>query len=649
MKKICFKCFKIKGDYEVCPYCGYAEGMDTGQDAYQLPLGVVLQNRYIIGTVLGFGGFGIIYKAYDQSMGIVVAIKELYPVGLVNRAKGEREVGIFSGEKEKEFLRRKERFLEEAKNMAAFSSEKDIINIYNCFEENKTAYIVMEYVEHPLLKNRLKQSPALTVDEVITYMQAILQAIDKIHRHGIIHRDISPDNIFLTGPDTVKIFDFGAARFQGADSRRWEDIVVKGGYAPPEQYNSKGEQGNFMDVYAAGAVFYEMLTGVKPQEAPDRTIEDTLQPPSEINPAVDKRIDRIILKAMALHPELRFQTADQFCRALTDGRNYDEPEVEQKKRRIRRRITIAASIGMPVLVLAVFLIFHQIHIKNQTLDVASIREDKIRVWLVDQTKDKELSELLKKNMQKECDRIEVDVELIPEEDYADRLSEAAKKKQLPEVFCSDYLNKDDAAYCADLTKLYQTLDASEYLFLSDLKKEGKVDSLPLAWQIGVIYQNETKDKDGELHYADEEDIMKAFGDKDSEVARIAGDLSDIDAVRKVTVEQIPSIDFGISPYLEKDHLVGCYTEEYAVSDQADANKQKAGMLVLSILLNDSMQGMLCMQQDNAMPVNRSVYQEYQEYKMTTYLSFLTKYDPEETIMKESDDMCDILRKEESDK
>ena len=211
--KICLQCFKVKGEFEVCPHCGYLENTKAEQ-AYQLAPGTVLRGRYIIGVSIGFGGFGITYKAYDTLLSLVVAIKEFYPAGLVNRGEGEVKVGVFSGEKEEDFRRQLERFLEEARNLAIFSKEKDIINVFDYFEENQTAYIIMEYVDAPLLKTVLKEKGRFFEEEARTYMLALLDALEKIHYHGIIHKDISPDNIFLTGPDSVKVFDFGAAKFQ---------------------------------------------------------------------------------------------------------------------------------------------------------------------------------------------------------------------------------------------------------------------------------------------------------------------------------------------------------------------------------------------------------------------------------------------------
>ena len=130
--KICFWCFKARGNHAVCPHCGYEPGSDSGQ-AYQLSPGTILQKRYVIGASIGFGGFGITYKAFDAMLRMIVAVKEFYPAGLVNRGGGEKKVGIFSGEKKAEFQKQLARFLEEARNMALFSKEQDIVNVFDFF------------------------------------------------------------------------------------------------------------------------------------------------------------------------------------------------------------------------------------------------------------------------------------------------------------------------------------------------------------------------------------------------------------------------------------------------------------------------------------------------------------------------------------
>lgn len=314
-RPLCLNCFRIKGDYEMCPYCGYMEN-DPPKEVFQLKPGTILQSRYIIGESIGYGGFGITYKAYDTILSIVVAVKEFFPAGLVNRAEGEIRVGVFSGNKAEEYEKLKNRFIEEARNLALFAKEKDIVNVFDYFEANGTAYIIMEHVDSPIMKQVIKEKGKLQEQQAVQYICAVLRAIQKIHNQGIIHKDVSPDNIFLISEDQIKIFDFGAAKLKNGNNEKNMSIVVKAGYAPPEQYRSNSRQDIRMDIYAAGAVLYQLLTGEKPAEALDRCEKDTLRSPQQLGITCSDSVNKAVMKAMALNPEERYGSAGEFCIAL---------------------------------------------------------------------------------------------------------------------------------------------------------------------------------------------------------------------------------------------------------------------------------------------------------------------------------------------
>ena len=154
--ELCMNCFSVKGQYEVCPFCGYVEGTKPKQPHYLTP-GTILANHFIVGNAIGFGGFGITYKCFDTTLGVVVAVKEFYPAGLVNRAPGECSVGLLSGDKQNQYQAQLKRFLMEAQSIAQFGKAKDIVNVYDFFEANNTAYIIMEYVDGVLLKDYLER------------------------------------------------------------------------------------------------------------------------------------------------------------------------------------------------------------------------------------------------------------------------------------------------------------------------------------------------------------------------------------------------------------------------------------------------------------------------------------------------------------
>ena len=654
--QICFQCFKVKGDYEVCPHCGYVENTKAEQ-VYQLAPGTVLRERYIIGTSIGFGGFGITYKAYDTALGVVVAIKEFYPAGLVNRGEGEMKVGIFSGDKEQEFKRQLARFLEEAKNMASFSKEKDIINVYDYFEENQTAYIIMEYVDAPLLKTRLREEGRMPAEEAEGYMRAILDAMSKIHARGIIHKDISPDNIFLTGEKEVKIFDFGAAKFEGTESERTEVVVVKAGYTPPEQYRSKNEQGYFMDVYAAGAVFYEMLTGEKPMDAPDRAAADELKKPSEYGIQIGENTERVILKALALRPEQRFQTAEEFKNAIVRQKKVELPEEEIEKYRRRKKALTIASASVIAVVGVIVILSQTLFSGRGKLDVADIREDKLEMWISaeNDAAGEELKEAFLDSVEKECPQLAVTISVVPREKYAAKLQQAAEEGSLPDVFCTEGIEADD--YCEDLSMLMKTLKRSSFLYLDDLWDGKGMYELPTAVQLGVAYVTQELaadftqaadfaqlEKQGEtLGYADEEGVFQDF--QDGRVAVVAGGLSDLQQIKAVTVEQLPPTDFAAVPIVKEEKLLGTLENCYGVNRDADPNRKKAGMFLLSLLLSNGMQSAAYMDNEDGIPLNREIFENYKETKMTTYLAALKEYDLEEAEIFPQKEICQAIREE----
>ena len=654
--QLCFRCFKMKGSYGVCPHCGYEE--DTGAaQAYQLAPGTILRGRYIIGVSIGFGGFGITYKAFDTVLSIVVAIKEFYPAGLVNRGEGEVKVGIFSGEKEKEFKRQLERFLEEARNMAIFSKEKDIINVFDYFEENQTAYIIMEYVDAPLLKESLKEKGRFSVEEAEKYILALLDALSKVHYHGIIHKDVSPDNIFLLGEDSVKLFDFGAAKFQGTETERTEDVVVKAGYTPPEQYRSKNQQGAFMDIYAAGAVLYEMVTGEKPMEAPDRSVGDELKRPGEFGIEIEERFERIIMKALALKPELRFQTAEQMKEAITSRKKVDLPEEELKKYQKKKKALAAGLVSVFAAVGGILLLSQTYFSGRGKIDVSKIQEQYLEIWISeeDASAGEELSEVLLESVEKECPKLNVTVQVIARKEYGEKLRQAAKNGQLPDVFCTEDIEAAD--YCADLSRLMNTMDLSSYLYLEEYGK--KVYELPTAMQVAVAYISQEKETElpealdaaslseqiGILEYAEDAEAFSAFQDMNSPISRIAGDLSEMDRVKEVTVDVIPPTDFSVVPILKDGNLIGTLEHPYGVNKDGDSSRQEAGMFLLSLLLSDGVQSAAYMGNEEGIPLNRRVFSNYEENKMTTYLDFLKEYDLENAKLYEDGGICRILQDE----
>ncbi len=361
MEQICYNCFSNRGEYEVCPYCGFAN-IESGENGYVLKPGCKIWGRYIIGKVLGMGGFGITYKAYDIRLSSIVAIKEFFPQSLVSRIPGEQKVRVFSGEKQESYKNHLAKFMDEARNLAKFTGEEHIVNVLDFFEENGTAYIIMEFLDGITLKQHLLNSGGkLPVEKAVQYESELLKALSAIHNKGIIHRDISPDNIYILTNGNLKVLDFGAARFaleEGSDLS--QSVVVKKGYAPPEQYRKNMKQGKWTDIYAAGATLYKMITGQTPEESIERAEKDSLKRPSQTGIVLDAAVDKTIMKSMALKPELRFKNAEDMLNSLLNKTKYDYPEEELKKAKKRNTAIVFASIAI-VLAVALGIAFSNLN------------------------------------------------------------------------------------------------------------------------------------------------------------------------------------------------------------------------------------------------------------------------------------------------
>ena len=320
-------------EYDVCPYCGFQRG--TPPDIkYHLYPGTVIADRYIIGTVIGHGGFGVTYVAWDTQLGMKTAIKEFYPAGLVNRSLLTMDLINMGADSEQEYHAGIDRFLEEAKTIAQFNKESNIVHVYDYLRANNTAYIVMEYVEGETLESYLKQYPEgrMPVEEAIELAKKIACALKVIHKGGTIHRDISPGNIMICENRDIKILDFGAARLFTAEKSQSLSVILKPGYAPPEQYASRTKQDERTDLYALGAVLYRMVIGKVPPEALERTKENDMTRPGILRQDLPSWVDRIIMKAMALDPAERFHNASEFEEALNRGVFFQKPEDTSSER-----------------------------------------------------------------------------------------------------------------------------------------------------------------------------------------------------------------------------------------------------------------------------------------------------------------------------
>ncbi|MBU5475848.1 serine/threonine protein kinase [Eubacterium sp. MSJ-21] len=287
--------------------------------------GVILKERYKIEEVIGAGGFGITYRAWDPLLQAYVAIKEYYPSGIATRSVDSSKVCVPVGNEKKEYHRGLVRFLKEAQDVARFQAEPNIVSIYDYLEENDTAYMVMEYLHGCTLKRYvLDHGGRLDTDHIIHICLSVLDALAIVHASDMIHRDISPENIFICEDLTVKLIDFGAAKQVYLDGEQTMSVVLKPGYAPPEQYAKKDKQGPWTDIYALGATLYFAATGEKPEESFGRALEDTIKPVCVVNPEIPMYLSKVIMQAMSVKIEDRYPTVEAMREALLDGATQGE-------------------------------------------------------------------------------------------------------------------------------------------------------------------------------------------------------------------------------------------------------------------------------------------------------------------------------------
>lgn len=499
MQRRCLNCFNLfdivysdKEEREVCPYCGYCEGTPP-KELYHLYPGVGLyNNRYVIGTCIGFGGFGITYKAWDNVLETVVAVKEYYPTGLVQRVPGKPQVIIYTGESKEEYMQGLERFLDEAKNMAKFVDNPNIVHVDAFFEENNTAYLVMEYLPGMTLKSYLKSKGGrIGCEEVIPIADAVITALKEIHAGGIIHRDISPDNIMLCNDGRIKLLDFGAVRFSDADQERTRSIILKPGFAPPEQYQAKSKQGPWTDIYALCATVYRAITGVLPDESVNRVIEDTVQSPIQIYSDIPERISNTVMKGMSIYPEIRFSNVDELKKALDGEKKVMEPKKELRVRRMKRTITVGIAL---LIVVSMSLYVYNMY-KNKKADVVMNSAD-ISIWIAvdDQMNEDGAKAMMDSGIEaftSSQEKVNVNYKFIPEDQYGSELLKAYENGEMPTIFQAQYATKEIMEDAASVDKVYEYMEksGSDDCYLLENYKNSIEESkkIPLSFEAPIVY------------------------------------------------------------------------------------------------------------------------------------------------------------------
>lgn len=330
----CMRCMSQKdSQQETCPACGFSE-KDFVPEKHHLQPHTILKGQYLVGCALGEGGFGITYIGWDMFLHIPVAIKEYFPSGVVIRDQGQHTVSVFAGKDEESFLQGRSSFFREAQKVAKFDNNVGVVSVKNCFLENGTAYIIMEYISGINLGAYAElHGGKLTFTETLKLLRTPILTLEELHRASTWHRDISPENLMLAKDGKVKLIDFGSA-MESDREKKTRVLMIRAGYSPVEMYSSTGEDGPYSDVYSMAATIYKLITGVTPPPATDRLDNDPLVPPSALGVKdISHAQEAALLKGMAVQVKSRYQTMEEFFDGLY-GKNAPAPAPSQHQKRL---------------------------------------------------------------------------------------------------------------------------------------------------------------------------------------------------------------------------------------------------------------------------------------------------------------------------
>lgn len=366
-----------------------------GNKEIYLQEGTVLNERYKIIEVIGEGGFGITYSAMDTLLKVKVAIKEYYPTGIVTRKidneRVTKDVVPVLNSRGGDFLDGKNKVIEEARRMAQLRAVPGIVTVFECFEANSTAYIVMDFIEGCTLKKYCENCTPTDRVGLINQIFPIMDALSQMHKLGIIHRDISPDNIMIDSEGRLTLLDFGAARTNSGDTRKNMTIVLKKNYAPEEQFRETGIQGPATDVYALGATMYEIITGNIPPNSLDRVYKDEILDLREVDYPYTYAVKNAVMIALNVKYSERWQSMEDFAMAMYDDKATVGEEDGESEGSNKTLIIVLISIIAVLILLAIsFVLFFRDDEKED-------KEEKIATTEVTETSietggDKEIAE-----------------------------------------------------------------------------------------------------------------------------------------------------------------------------------------------------------------------------------------------------------------
>ena len=500
----CDFCFYEYEGGDFCPKCGFKRGGPADELFYLRP-GTVLNGRYTIGQSLGAGGFGIVYKAWDSILHSHVAIKEYYPSGLVIRIPGTGRLRVVAASRVNEFNNGKNRFIAECNGTIMlderFKENTSLLHGVSTFDDNGTAYMVMEFLDGTTLTNLVKpdgldnpdgRTNPMAVSEGLSMITAILGAVRDLHAAGVIHRDISPDNIIILADGTAKLIDLGAAKFGKNDNIINAERILKPGYSPPEQYEPDGNAGVHTDIYSVGATLYFALSGIKPFEATTRKDSregDILPAPQNLREDIPKNISNAILTAMEVDYRMRFKSADEFLKALRgEVKVYGRGE---KGKRLKRRRLISIAASLVILFAAAAITFMLASEQIPTLPDATIE-----LWYV--LTENEDIDMQKKNAYEQIiaefvaiyPNVIVNLHSISNHNYEAEVA-AAISHCTPVLFESDSINDETLSGSADISAVANSMRSEVYFLDRYSRMFPEKNRIPTGFKVSCIFINTT--------------------------------------------------------------------------------------------------------------------------------------------------------------
>lgn len=339
-ENICPACFRPDFLGGRCPHCGYCLNEELVHPL-ALPHFSMLSRVYRTGRVLGVGGFGITYAAQNVDTGLLCCIKEYVPSDL-SCVREENGALIIPEVEKEEFSRGRQRFLDEARILQELRENITVVNIWSFFEQNNTAYFVMEYLSGSNMRvyqqKNIEDKKAIK-DISLRMLLYVGNALIEVHGFGLIHGDISPENIIVTESGDIKLIDFGAARlYTRSDAQQGGKIFLKSGYAPYEQHIAGGRIGPWTDIYSLAATFYAVMTGKKVPDARERIRKDIFCPLSQMEIGLEKEIASVIDAALTVDYRERYQSMNDFMGALGEALKKTESVVRVEEPLETKRI-----------------------------------------------------------------------------------------------------------------------------------------------------------------------------------------------------------------------------------------------------------------------------------------------------------------------